>query len=332
MIGTAKLNFYLKALQPQGIQPEALLSGTGIALNHLSDPRYLVDIDQYQLVIANMIGLTGNYALGLSLLKEITFADMGIFGYATMSATTIQDSIELWRTYSRPLFGIELDIQLESDELAWHLTVDQSLPPGPVYQFFVEEFILLMNIIGRLVSGRDIVFEQIEVNYPAPAHADHYRQLCHCPVLFSAERNRFSVSSPRLNELQQNRDPSLNAHYRKFCARMHGGTEESRPLLSRIMGYLLSCPNQMPSIQQAAKYLNTSERSLRRRLAEEDTTYRQLVNRYRRDIAKEYLTTTHFSATEIAEILGYQDSKPFLRAFKEWTGLTPGQYRSQHRQ
>ncbi len=79
---------------------------------------------------------------------------------------------------------------------------------------------------------------------------------------------------------------------------------------------------------QLAKTLNLSERTLQRRLADEGSSYQQLLNDTRRQLAERYLRDGQLAATEIALLLGYSEPSVFFRAFRQWTGLTPGEYRA----
>ena len=79
---------------------------------------------------------------------------------------------------------------------------------------------------------------------------------------------------------------------------------------------------------ELARRLHLSERTLQRRLADEGSSYQQLLNDTRRQLAERYLRDGQLAATEIALLLGYSEPSVFFRAFRQWTGLTPGEYRA----
>ncbi|MGB5621878.1 MAG: helix-turn-helix transcriptional regulator, partial [Gammaproteobacteria bacterium] len=79
---------------------------------------------------------------------------------------------------------------------------------------------------------------------------------------------------------------------------------------------------------EVADRLHLSERSLRRRLAAESTSYRKLLNQVRETLARAYLLDTGLRVEEIAERLGYSDAANFSHAFRRWTGTSPGRFRS----
>jgi AraC-like DNA-binding protein len=83
----------------------------------------------------------------------------------------------------------------------------------------------------------------------------------------------------------------------------------------------------LPAIGAVAAALAMSPRTLQRRLAHDRTSYRELVSEVREDLAREYLTESRLSISEIAFVLGFSDVSTFHRAFKRWTRQTPRAYR-----
>jgi AraC-like DNA-binding protein len=86
-------------------------------------------------------------------------------------------------------------------------------------------------------------------------------------------------------------------------------------------------PAGQSSIEEAANRLAMSKRSLQRRLSEESSSYQEVLNATRRELAHYYLSRSSASLVEIAYLLGFQDGNSFIRAFRDWTGQTPGEYR-----
>lgn len=84
-----------------------------------------------------------------------------------------------------------------------------------------------------------------------------------------------------------------------------------------------------PGIPEVAASLSMGVRTLQRRLARDSLTYRELVERCRRQLAEDQLRATAVSVAEISQRLGYSDPAHFVRAFRRWTGRTPTGFRSQ---
>ena len=100
------------------------------------------------------------------------------------------------------------------------------------------------------------------------------------------------------------------------------------PVSQRVKSLLLTMlPSGHSSIEEAAGKLAMSPRTLQRHLAKESVSFQTILNGTRQELAQHYLSKSAISTSEISYLLGYQDSNSFLRAFKEWTGMTPGEYR-----
>jgi AraC-like DNA-binding protein len=84
----------------------------------------------------------------------------------------------------------------------------------------------------------------------------------------------------------------------------------------------------LPSIDDIARRLATSPRSLQRRLRDEGVTFADLVRRTREDLARRYLKDPGLTVTEVAYLLGFSEASAFSRAFRAWTGRTPGEFRT----
>ena len=104
--------------------------------------------------------------------------------------------------------------------------------------------------------------------------------------------------------------------------------EAETPVSQRVKSILLAMlPSGHSSIEVAASKLAMSPRTLQRHLAKESVSFQTILNGTRKELAQHYLSNSAISTGEISYLLGYQDSNSFQRAFKDWTGMTPGEYR-----
>jgi AraC-like DNA-binding protein len=86
-------------------------------------------------------------------------------------------------------------------------------------------------------------------------------------------------------------------------------------------------PHELPDFEVLARELHTASATLRRRLHEEGESYRSIKDQLRRDVAITYLSDSDRSVMDIALELGFAEPSAFHRAFKKWTGASPGEYR-----
>ncbi|MBZ4321130.1 AraC family transcriptional regulator ligand-binding domain-containing protein [Streptomyces huiliensis] len=205
------------------------------------------------------------------------------------------------------------------------------LPEG---RFLAECALVIWHRLASWLIGRRITLRWAEFAYPAPPYAADYGRMFGCPVRFGARRTgvglaRHWLSAPVLRdeaglaELLRHAPADL-LHRRDY------GTTVSEQVLGTLAGALRAAhrPVRLPEATETAARLALSPATLRRRLAAEGTSYRRLKDQVRRDAALAALTTPHDpTTTELAARLGFSEDTAFHRAFRRWTGTTPGAYR-----
>ena len=190
-----------------------------------------------------------------------------------------------------------------------------------------ELMLKLAHGVGSWLIGQNIPLLQVDLACPRPAHALDHRYFFPGPVRFDCDRTLMRFSSAYLDlPIRQSK-----RNLRKFLARAPGDwifDSFSEQLVShRVRQYLAAQLPDLPTIEQAAAGLQCSVRTLCRRLAGEETTFQALKDELRRDVAIQRLTETQETIAQIAGDLGFDDPSAFHRAFRHWTGSTPGTYR-----
>jgi AraC-like DNA-binding protein len=190
-----------------------------------------------------------------------------------------------------------------------------------------ELMLKLVHGVSSWLIGQHIPLLQVELACPRPAHALDHRYFFSGPVLFDGDGTLMRFSAAYLDMPIRQSKRNLG----KFLARAPGdwifGSFSERLVSHRVRQYLAARLPDLPTIEQAAENLHCSVRTLCRRLAGEDTTFQALKDELRRDIAIQRLTETDETITKIAGDIGFDDPSAFHRAFRHWTGSTPGTYR-----
>ena len=134
-----------------------------------------------------------------------------------------------------------------------------------------------------------------------------------------------------LTELQHRRAHALAMGGPEALAKFKAsGRMNARERITQLLGPLLH--GREPDLSEVAARLQLPSWTLRRKLAEEGTRFRDVLNETRRDLAETYIRDTELAFGEIAYLLGFASAEAFQRAFKRWTGLTPGEFRRSQRQ
>ena len=209
-----------------------------------------------------------------------------------------------------------------------------SISPYNAYNRFVVDS-LLAGWLAQLssVAGMPLHAERIDIEFEAPAYAEQYQGLCLTPVHFAAETNQLRLNRNQLELRNSTHCPSTWQHLLQLCELELEQRTRIRSLSERIvqlLGPLLSGGHE-PDLEEIANRLQLPTWTLRRKLAEEGTQFRTILNDTRRDLAMAYIRDTELAFGEIAYLLGFASAEAFQRAFKRWSGVTPGDFRRSQR-
>ena len=203
---------------------------------------------------------------------------------------------------------------------------DLSAFDDPEHYLAESVTVVLHRFAGWLIRRR-IGLRRVELGYPAPAHVLEYHLLYGAPCVFDAPDtalvfDRGVLDQPVLQDEAGLRVFLLRAPADMLARREYGSTAATR--VRRLLGQ--ASPDRMPTPESVAARLAVSPQTLRRQLATEGTTFQQIRDRLRRDVAIAALAAGTASIEDLSRRLGFSEPSAFHRAFKRWTGCTPRAY------
>ncbi len=332
MFKPVKVRQYLNVMKKKGFSAELVLAGSGVTEEMLATRNLLIDIDQSRTVVRNMIELTSDHGIGLEIGWQTQLFDLGLVGYAMMSAQSLRQTVQHWISFSNLLIGVPMRVHIEERTPDnWALVLNESAPLGFIYNFCVEEQLAMAYKLGCDLSATKPRPTKIELSYPAPLHYKRYSEYFDCPVSFGAGSTRIHFFAPRLDQPLVGDDPELNEFCENQCRIILQQMKRHSSITSEVNRMLSLSVNVVPTIEEVAQQLRISARTLRRNLQREGTSYQQLANQVRANCAKEYLRSFH-SVKEVSYRLGFSEVNSFRRSFKLWTGQTVGNYVAAERQ
>ncbi|MBT4520990.1 MAG: AraC family transcriptional regulator [Halieaceae bacterium] len=323
---TNKVSFYLSRMNARGHLPEETLRNTGLSVKQLSHYDFKASPGQLRQIIRNMIRLTGDEHLGITLGSEFKISDLGVLGYAALSSTNLAQAREVISKYhALNEYLIVPSNYIYND--SWLIELKESHPLGELLPFTVEEFISRTIALSTKLTNKPYPILKMNLSYSAPQSMAAYDSAFGCPCFFNQPKNTIIVDKECLSDPVILANEEVHQICERQCRKLAHELEEKKPLSEKINRTLLNMPGQFPTLVEMAEKLNINARALRRQLATEDSSYMQITERTRVDLALQYLSQTTLSPKEIGFLLGYSDVSNFRRAFKNWTGKTISEYR-----
>lgn len=322
----SRIAYYVRKMASRGFSTEQVLAETGITEADLLNPWFRADAARYRRIINNMLTLTGDEFLGLSLGSAFKPSDLGMVGYAALSAPTLKKAREVILRYA-PLNEYLVNPVNQLHEDRWYNQLGNNIELGNALPFAVEEFIARLKALSSALTGRDFPLLEIHLSYNKPGAARRYQAEFGCPCHFDRPSSYVVLDMARLDDTTALGDDSVFAMCLRQCDALYQRFMNQTNLSEQVRDILLQSSGEFPSVEQMARRLNKSPRTFRRQLSQEGTCYHSLTDQTRKSMALHYLDNTTLSPKEISYALGYRYVSNFRRAFKSWTGVSPSQYR-----
>ena len=327
--GLYKSILYVRALlggvAQEGVDPQRLLQEAGLKPGLLYDPSARIACEDWQRLVRRAIELTGDEGLGLKVGGAVPDHAFQIVSQLLVSCGTLREASQVLRRFQPLLGNMCLFDLIEEGALAHFVcTPVGAMPEAP--QFEPE---LVLSVVYRIALGfavQDEDAEEVWMQHPRPTYADRYAQVFSCPVRFGQPRNAIVVKRCYLDQRQPYSDLRTNELLRASAERLL--SEQSEPSLPDQVRALLRVETDLRHMPftRIAKKLRLQPRTLRRRLVEANAPWSMLLNEMRQRVACDALSHREVSLSELSERLGFSDPSAFSRAFKRWTGTSPGKY------
>jgi len=323
------------AVRSHDADPLPLLEQYGLDSARLGEAGARLSIPRYMRLGHAAIQLTSDPALGMRMGQLMRLSQMGLAGVTAAQAPTVREAARCLIRFEA-LYGSNYRGQSsfhEDAQGAWLRFY--SISPYNAYNRFVVDSIIAgwLHQLSSL-SPAPLRAERVEIEFDAPDYREAYACLGDCPIHFGAEHNQLRLSRASLAQRNPEHCPSTWRHLLQLCERELEQLTRTRSLRERIIALLGPLLNggREPDLEEVAARLKLPTWTLRRKLAEEGTQFRAILNDTRRDLAMTYIRDTELAFGEIAYLLGFASAEAFQRAFKRWTAQTPGEFRRSHRQ
>ncbi len=321
----------LAACQRLGHDPAPALATAQIAPSQARNAHARITASQMERLSDQLMRELDDEALGW-FTRRLPWGSYGMLARASISAPTLGVALKRWcRHHGLLTDDVRLTLAAPASGTA---TVTLTEPaPAPWLTGELREFChvsLLRNLLGLsswLVDSR-LPLLAVDLAYPAPAHADAYAVLFAGPCRFGQPHTRLHLDASCLALPLRRDEAALRQMLQRALPLTVHAYRKDRLLVGRVRQALATHPEASHSAEALAALLNTSARSLHRQLKDEGASLQALKDVVRRERAQTLLLRTQRPLKQVAQAVGFQNEKSFIRAFKGWTGNTPADYRS----
>lgn len=267
-------------------------------------------------------------ALGLEIARHVQPKHIGIIAYIAMSCDNLGQAMHRYHELHRLIFdGSPLEVETFNPYVA----IRWAPLPFNMSALITDEIAiaLMMEFLKYALTSADLHVHEVHFCHPTPKNVRVYEQYFHCKIRFNQEKSQLILPAQELSRPFKNSDSTLQLLL----------LQQAKSLIKQLPNLHLHSPLNIQQtilqglqvgdfqIEAIAAQMNLSVRQLQRQLQQRDTTFQQLVQDIRHVMSKQYLQDTHMSLQEIALLLGYSEQSAFQRAFKQWTSMTPQQWR-----
>jgi AraC-like DNA-binding protein len=316
-----------RKLEELGVPPRDVLRQAGLPSGLFDQEKILLTTDEL-FALYRGLQACGDPAIGLRLGTENRVERYDPIAIAAVSSRSLRDALQRLARYKQLTCPEAIDLAERSDEalvqFRW-LLAQETEPPVLVDVCFG----FVVNIARRATGG---LVNPKRIELPGPArNADMYAAHFGCPVRFEVRQNTIVFGRADLDRPFLTHNADLFATVARQLEAELAQALAAKGIAEQVKGVLKPLlAGRRPGVGDVARELRLSSRTLQRRLADDGVTFQQLMQEARRELARHYLLHSSLELNETAYLLGYGDAHSFFRAFHDWEGSPPGQWRARH--
>ena len=317
----------VRAYEARGLDPGPVLKLAQIPTQTVHDPGARITASQMEVVSGAAMRELDDEALGC-FDRALPWGSYGLLARASLSSPTLGVALRRWCRHHALLAADPLPVLEVMDDDA-RIALRMRHVAGAMAELCAVS--LLRNIHGLAswyVDSR-IPLHGAEFPYEPPPHVQAYAHLFDGPSRFGAEQAAIRFDARYLDLPLRRDEAAMNQLLQRALPLTVRSYRRDRLLVQRVRQVLAAQPLDAHNAHDLAALLNVSARTLHRQLKEEGASLQALKDEVRRQRATELLLRTHRPIKQVAQAAGFQNEKSFIRAFKAWTGRSPGDWRGE---
>ena len=316
-----------KALDAGGHDSDSVFRRAGLDPAKLGNPDARYPVEGMRRLWELAAEVSGDPYFGFEAARHWHPTTLNALGYSWMASDSLRDALGRMSRYGRLVSSVaKMTIEEYDNEVAFAISAEHQVVVA-TYEAMDAALATLVKMC-RVSYGENFSPLRVVTQRPQPEDPTRYYEYFRAPVEFSADKNILRFSKDALERHLPTANPRLagvsDQVVAEYLARFDKGSTAIRVRAKLID--LLSAGQF--SQQDVARSLHMSLRTLQRKLSDENTGYKEILEETRRELANQYLRHGYLSVSEVTYLLGFSEPSNFARAFKRWTGHTPSEFRA----
>jgi AraC-like DNA-binding protein len=308
------------------IDAQAVFAKLRIDTSKFRSPGARISYAKMDLLWREAIAATDDSLFGFKVGKHALPSDFYVLGHAWLASATLLEALQRLCRYRSVLSSLtnSLEVQPQTDGCALIETYPQGsiVPPKAAKD---GGYAALLSLCEGIVR-RPIRPLSAALTVPLNCKSEAYDMLFRCPVSYASDKDVLIFAAKDLEEPLTGSIPEVASASDRIAEKYIASLDEGRVVTAVRQQLVQMLPSGRSDQETVAQRLYRSTSTLQRQLGAEGTNYRSILETTRKELAEQYLEDPNYSQAQIAFMLGFSDQSNFARAFKRWTGTSPGDY------
>ena len=329
VISMPMIRTILALLTNAGVDVDGFLQDVSIDSAKVTRSNERINLAVYDRIQEKAMEVLDDPALGLHMGERTSPSALGLLGHLLISAPTILESFRLFFKYHRIVSDSEpSELSVDGDYAT--LTYDYPRSTAVCNRIRAEFGLVQVGNLGRSMLGVDLNAVEVRFEHPPTDYLSEYERIFKAPILFNQPKTQIVFPVDILQRRLLHADATMHALLMEEADKQLEQLQGRKTIADEVEQFLLhTMEDRKPTINRVAEHFGINERTLRRKLESQETSFSELLGKVQCKYAKNLLKDTEVPVESIAERLQFSEPSAFYRAFKRWTGLTPSEYREQ---
>lgn len=315
-----------KAIDSYGHDANELFEEAGLDPMKLHDPRARYPDPAVDRMLELAIARVNEPCFGLRMASFFHPTTLNALGYAWMASATLRDGLHRLARYFRLVTQTDEVVLVESGEGTRMVIRNTEVGYRAVDEVY-DTFLTVLVEMCRTVCGHKFDPRRVTFQRGEPACVSEFYGEFRCPIEFNAGEDAIFFDKADLDVPLPTANVELARANERIIAEYIADIDQTTVSMRVKTKLIEQLPSGETTEETVARATNLSPRTLQRRLKDEGTSYKQLLEETRRELAEQYVRDSGMPIKEITFLLGFSEPANFSRAFKRWTGVSPSSFR-----